>query len=123
MRRAGAGSKLAGVLERSGLHDDGPSGDDLAEAIGGEPGAGEVDAGSGSARARAGGGVARKPKAVESRAAKRVKGRTVYLHDDLFERLLVQSHRKGKTISEYVSMILERQVPDHRSGFRETAEG
>lgn len=37
------------------------------------------------------------------------------MHDDLFERLLVQSHRRGKTISEYVAAILEKQVPDHRA--------
>ncbi|HMB04234.1 MAG TPA: hypothetical protein VKP69_10915 [Isosphaeraceae bacterium] len=46
--------------------------------------------------------------------AKKPKGRTVYLSDDLFERIIVQAHRRDKTISEYVSMILERQVPDHR---------
>ncbi|MBV8268095.1 MAG: hypothetical protein JO252_17360, partial [Planctomycetaceae bacterium] len=49
------------------------------------------------------------------KAAKKPKGRTVYLSDDLFERILVQAHRRDKTISEYVSMILERQVPDHRT--------
>lgn len=48
------------------------------------------------------------------KAAKKPKGRTVYLSDDLFERIIVQAHRRDKTISEYVSMILERQVPDHR---------
>ncbi|MBV8429856.1 MAG: hypothetical protein JO244_01750 [Solirubrobacterales bacterium] len=47
--------------------------------------------------------------------AKKPKGRTVYLSDDLFERIIVQAHRRDKTISEYVSMILERQVPDHRT--------
>lgn len=49
------------------------------------------------------------------KAAKKPKGRTVYLSDDLFERIIVQAHRRDKTISEYVSMILERQVPDHRT--------
>lgn len=44
-----------------------------------------------------------------------VRGRTVYLHDDLFERIIVQAHRRKKTISEYVAAILERQVPDHRA--------
>ena len=43
-----------------------------------------------------------------------MKGRTIYLHDDLFERVLVQAHRRGKTISEYVGSILEARVPDHR---------
>ena len=58
---------------------------------------------------------ARKPRAVEGRAAKRTNGHTIYLHDDLFERIMVQAHRKKKTISDYVAAILERQVPDYRS--------
>ena len=44
----------------------------------------------------------------------RIRGRTIYLPDDLFERILVQAHRRDRTISEYVAGILERQVPDHR---------
>jgi hypothetical protein len=44
----------------------------------------------------------------------RIWGRTIYLPDDLFERILVQAHRRDRTISEYVTGILERQVPDHR---------
>jgi hypothetical protein len=60
------------------------------------------------------GAVARKPKATDARAAKRIKGRTIYVPDDLWERVIVQSHRRGKTYSEYVVGILERQVPDHR---------
>jgi hypothetical protein len=55
----------------------------------------------------------RKAKPAADRPAK-VKGRTIYLHDDLFERIIVQAHRRNRTISEYVSAILERQVPDHR---------
>jgi hypothetical protein len=35
--------------------------------------------------------------------------------DDLFERIMVHAFRKGRTISEYVAGILERQVPDHRT--------
>lgn len=54
------------------------------------------------------------PPAADARAAKRIKGRTIYLPDDLFERILVQAHRRDRTISEYVTAILERQVPDHR---------
>jgi hypothetical protein len=61
-------------------------------------------------------GVApRKTRAVDARAAKRIKGRTIYLPDDLFERILVQAHRRDRTISEYVAGILERQVPDYRT--------
>jgi hypothetical protein len=60
-------------------------------------------------------GVApRKPKPADARAARRIKGRTIYLPDDLFERILVQAHRRNRTISEYVAAILDRQVPDHR---------
>jgi hypothetical protein len=56
----------------------------------------------------------RKPPAT-GKAAKKMKGRTIYLPDDLFERVVVQSLRRGRTISEYVQAILERQVPDHRT--------
>ena len=56
----------------------------------------------------------RKPKPAEARAAKRIKGRTIYLPDDLFERIIVQAHRRNLTISDYVAGILARQVPDHR---------
>jgi len=58
---------------------------------------------------------------AEGRPAK-VKGHTIYLHDDLFERVIVQAHRRGKTISEYVAGVLERQVPDHRVVRAEPAE-
>jgi len=56
----------------------------------------------------------KKTKTAEARAAKRIKGRTVYIPDDLFERIIVQAHRRNRTISEYVVSILDRQVPDHR---------
>ena len=54
------------------------------------------------------------PRAADARAARKIKGRTIYLPDDLFERILVQAHRRNRTISEYVAAILDRQVPDHR---------
>jgi hypothetical protein len=57
----------------------------------------------------------KKTRAADPRAGKRIKGRTIYLPDDLFERILVQAHRRDRTISEYVAGILERQVPDHRT--------
>ena len=56
----------------------------------------------------------KKPRSVEARTAKKIRGRTVYIPDDLFERIIVQAHRRDRTISEYVVGILERQVPDHR---------
>jgi hypothetical protein len=69
----------------------------------------EVPAGKGR------GAAARKaPRTTDARAARRIKGRTIYLPDDLFERILVQAHRRNRTISEYVAGILDRQVPDHR---------
>jgi hypothetical protein len=39
-------------------------------------------------------------------------GRTIHLQDDLFERIMVHTHGRGKNISEYVAWVLERQVPD-----------
>jgi hypothetical protein len=68
-----------------------------------------------TAPARGRGVPPKKAKAAESLAAKGFKGRTVYMPDDLFERVLVQAHRRDKTISEYVVMVLERGVPDHRT--------
>lgn len=61
------------------------------------------------------GAAPKKPKGIEARTARRIKGRTIYLPDDLFERILVQAHRRGRTISEYVTGVLERQVPDYRT--------
>jgi hypothetical protein len=61
------------------------------------------------------GTASRKSKAAEARNAKKIKGRTIYLPDDLFERILVQAHRRSRTISEYVTAVLERQVPDYRT--------
>ena len=52
---------------------------------------------------------------TKGRAAKRVKGRTIDLDDGLFERIIVQAHRKDRTISEYVAALLERHVPDRRT--------
>jgi hypothetical protein len=68
-------------------------------------------------------GAGRRPRAAENRAARRVKGRTIYLPDDLFERILIQAHRRDKTISEYVTMVLERQVPDYRQARPEPTDG
>jgi hypothetical protein len=59
--------------------------------------------------------TAREGTKIDARAARRIKGRTIYLPDDLFERILVQAHRRDRTISEYVAGILDRQVPDHRT--------
>jgi hypothetical protein len=74
-----------------------------------EPDASPIEAeaeGRGDASPSSGG---KKPK-----RDKKVKGRTIYLHDDLWERLIVQAHRKNLTISDYVADRLERYVPNHQ---------
>jgi hypothetical protein len=48
--------------------------------------------------------------------ARRVKPHTVYLPDDLFERILIQARCRDKTISEYLTATLESVVPDHLKG-------
>jgi hypothetical protein len=57
-----------------------------------------------------------------ARTGKKIKGRTIYIPDDLWERIIVQSHRKDLTISEYVVNLLERHVPDHRRITSPTAD-
>jgi hypothetical protein len=94
---------LAGVLEREKT----PPKPAVAEP---EPGEAEsVDATPAKGR---GGGVPPKPRVAA--AAKKTRPRTIHLPDDLFERILVQAHRRDKTISEYVAALLDRHVPDHR---------
>lgn len=107
----GAGLHLSGVLERSTPPRPAPpvepnEPDQPAEAPEPEP---ESPAGRGR------GAASRRAPAASKPAARKIKGRTVYLPDDLFERILVQAHRRDKTISEYVTAILERQVPDYRT--------
>jgi hypothetical protein len=94
---------VAGLLERAPL--DAPTVEEETDV--------QVDQ-SGEEPARGRGATARKPKTADTRTAKRVKARTIHLHDDLFERIIVQAHRRNRTISEYVASILDRQVPDHR---------
>lgn len=96
---------MAGVLER--MTPPPKPADDA------EPGAEAFDGEQAGAKGR--GAAPRKARAAGSPAAKRIKGRTIYIADDLFERIIVGAHRRDKTISEYVVMILERQVPDHRT--------
>jgi hypothetical protein len=79
-----------------------------------EPDEPETTAEPDGAEPKGRGAAPRKAKPADARAAKRIKGRTIYLPDDLFERILVQAHRRNRTISEYVAAILDRQVPDHR---------
>ena len=82
----------------------------MAEVLDGEP----AGAGRGRGRRAAEREPGRKTPAT-AKAGKKMKGRTIYLPDDLFERVVVQSLRRNRTISEYVQAILERQVPDHRT--------
>ena len=110
-RRSGANPVLSGVLERPTPHSS-------PVAIGPEGLEGPVGR-SGRRRAvrrrhGAGGRHRGDQQAGDGRTARRIRGRTIYLPDDLFERILVQAHRRDRTISEYVAGILERQVPDHR---------
>ena len=95
---------MSGVLERAPL--DHP-------AVADEPE--EVEDAEPPTSSRGRGAAPKRSRAAESRAAKRIKGRTVYIPDDLFERILVAAHRRDRTISEYITFILERQVPDHRT--------
>jgi macrodomain Ter protein organizer (MatP/YcbG family) len=52
-----------------------------------------------------------KGKAAAKKA--KVRGRTIYLDDVLFERIMVAAHRRDRTISEFVSGLLDRHVPNH----------
>lgn len=97
-RRNGAGALASGVLERQTPRDE-SSVEDAGEQ-------GELSKGRGAAR---------KPKSLPKAD---VKGRTIYLPETLFERIMVQAHRKHKTISEYVSAVLDRHVPDYRTTAR-----
>lgn len=93
---------MSGVLERSATP---PRPVEVEEADAPTVEVAEADAAGGRSRAR---------KAAAKPGTRKPKARTVYLDDNLFERVLVQAHRRGRTISEYVSSVLERQVPDHR---------
>jgi hypothetical protein len=75
--------------------------------------------GEATAIGNGGGSTEATPKGRGGRASKpaakpKATGRTIYLDDDLFERVLVQAHRKKLTISDYVAGLLNRHVPDHR---------
>jgi hypothetical protein len=118
-RKTGAGAKLSGVLEQSAPPSPPPEPEEPEQpAPADEPAEGEP-----AAPPRGRGAAPGKPRAAAARAARRIRGRTVYIPDDLFERVLVQAHRKDKTISEYVVAILDRQVPDHRVVRAESPEG
>src|SRR5262249_22894977 len=88
-----------------------------------QPSPADEPAGPEPAAARGRGVAPRRSRAADARAARRIKGRTVYIPDDLFERIIVQAHRRDKTISEYVVAILDRQVPDHRVIRADTTDG
>jgi hypothetical protein len=120
-RKSGAGSLASGVLERLAPPRPAAVEHDEAEPAGASVEVAETGRGRGAARADR--EPARRSRGAEGRAAKKIKGRTIYLPEDLFERIMVQAHRKGKTISEYVTAILERQVPDYRTARGEASEG
>jgi hypothetical protein len=100
-RKTGAGTHLGSVLERA------PQPKPSVELEESEQNAGTKGRGMTS--------TLKTPRATTARTSKRVKGRTIYMGDDLYERILVQAHRKDLTISEYVCQLCERHVPDHRT--------
>jgi hypothetical protein len=65
-----------------------------------------ADQGDGEPVAK-GRGVAKKT------TGRKIRGRTIYLDDGLFERILVAAHRRDRTISEFVAALLDRHVPNH----------
>jgi hypothetical protein len=95
-RRNGAGPRLSGILERGRST---PPNHLQAEV---EPDGPPESESTATTKGR--GAAAKKSKLGP--------GRTIHLQDDLFERIMVHAHRRGKNISEYVAWILERQVPD-----------
>lgn len=108
-RRSGADPVLSGVLERPTPHNSPVAIDPVGlEAPSADPT--DVE----PLPAVRGRGASPGEQVGDSCTARRIRGRTIYLPDDLFERILVQAHRRDRTISEYVAGILERQVPDHR---------
>jgi hypothetical protein len=67
-----------------------------------------------AAKSRGAASTSKPPRAPASRSTKRIKGRTIYIADDLWERIIVQSHRRDLNISDYCCLLLDRHVPDHR---------
>jgi hypothetical protein len=125
-RRAGAGHHLSGVLERSTppktvTPAESPEIEDIETAAIERPGAEATPTAKGREASRPDREPSRKALPA-GKATKKAKGRTIYLTDDLFERIIVQAHRRDKTISEYVAMILDRHVPDHRMVRADTAD-
>jgi hypothetical protein len=116
-RRSGAAPVRSGVLERPTPHNSPVAIDPVRlEALSADP----TDAGP-LPVVRGRGALSGEQQVGDSCTARRIRGRTIYLPDDLFERILVQAHRRDRTISEYVAGILERQVPDHRIARAEPA--
>jgi hypothetical protein len=100
-RTNGAGARLSGVLERTPHSQVQPV--EGADQLDGEP--------------------AVKGRAVTKKTAgKKIRGRTIYLDDGLFERILVAAHRRDRTISEFVSALLDRHVPNHLAGRSDPVE-
>jgi hypothetical protein len=97
---------LAGVLERErATTRPEPTADLETDETAPEPVAPKGRGASSSTRPRSSAAAATK---------KTTRPRTIHLPDELFERILVQAHRRDKTISEYIAGLLDRHVPDHR---------
>jgi hypothetical protein len=109
-RRSGADPVLSGILERPTPHNSPVA----IDPVGPDAPAADPTAAEPLPAVRGRGALAGEHQVGDNRTVRRIRGRTIYLPDDLFERILVQAHRRDRTISEYVADILERQVPDHR---------
>jgi hypothetical protein len=88
-RKTGTGSYLSGVLERA------PQPEPEPASVEPEPIAPEV-----APKSRGVAPASKPSRAPAARTAKRIKGRTVSLPDDLFERIIVRAHRKDLTITD-----------------------
>ena len=116
-KRRGAGAHLGSILERQTPPTVRPPAEDAPPT--GEPTTdadrkAEPDDSGEPTTGRGRGGSRKGQSSLTARQAKKVKGRTIYLADDLFERIMFQAHRRELTISDYVASVLNRHVPDHR---------
>lgn len=116
---------LSGVLERSTptppkAAEPDPELDDV-EAPADDAGDASESGPQPKARGRGGSSKARADARVK--AANKVKGRTLYLPDALFERIIVQAHRRNMNYSDYVTWVLDKNVPDHLARGRAEGDG
>ena len=109
-RRSGAGPKLSGVLERSTPHNQQQLAGRHRPGRARSPGTGDPNDAELSATSR-GRGRRRRSPGPSTPAPPSGSGPDDLPTDDLFERILVQAHRRDRTISEYVAGILDARSP------------